>query len=193
MEKTIIIQTLIGFFEIKINEYNNLKDIKYKIQDYDPQYNIHFQFLVRLEKEKELTEEDILNLNEGEVIGLIMLNDIDIKIEEIQEMGLSHLFLRWFPSHTNMNNIYYTTNTNSKVITYCYLTPHKENTYFYEGVDENENENKNKKKYGYHELSKMFEDIINLNEWNIFYRELLIKKLTEVIYNRIPNPLYLMS
>lgn len=166
----ITVQTLSEVFTLQ-----NIHPISVQIQKYNEEYHVDFQHLVNLETEKPISNDDVVQ--DGDVIGLIMLNDVNVEIEEEISMGGElYISIRWTPSHIEYGESS-DSNSGYENIGIVYDNWNVESPYFYAL-------NRNKKYNGLSVISLMLEENVRCN-WPPIQHNTLITKMEKLITERL--------
>ena len=163
----ITVQTLSGIFSLPIQPDSPLST---QLQNYNPEYHIDFQHLINLETGAPMSITDFSH--DGDSIGLIMLTDVNVEIQDEIPVGREIIFdIRWTPSHIGYGESYDT-------ITVIYDHWYEENPPFFYSTGGQY------RRYKYNELSLMLEQNLECN-WPPTQRYALINNITDLIYNRL--------
>ena len=141
-----------------------------QIQRYNPDYHVDFQHLVNLKTETPISDED--RLEDGDSVGLIMLNDINVELEEEMPVGgETHYMVMWTPSH-----IEYGESSEAQLgyesIVVVYDQWDEKNPFFYSLSGKYNKKHKS--------IEVMLEEDIECN-WPPIQRDTLIKNITKLI------------
>lgn len=168
----ISIQTLSETFYLP---YNPELPISVQLQQHYTDYHVDFQRLVNLKTEALISDTD--RLEDGDSIGLIMLNDVNVQIQEEMPVGGETFYMfQWTPSHIEYGESYEAQLGNDSI------------TIVYDQWDENDpffySLSSNEIKYKRNELPAMLEQDINCN-WPSVQRETLIKNLIKLLEDQL--------
>lgn len=183
----ITIQTLTESFEIPYSTEDPYGSITKTIYQYNPEFHIDFQNLVNLRTGLVLYKNNLNDIKENDIIGLVMLNEINVEIEEEMPIGGETLFtIRWTPSHIQYGESHdaqlgYDDRTGYE-LGYDYVS------FLYDIWDPTfpHFDDLGNKKYAYPQLYLMLDQIVKCN-WPITQRSRLIQKIVDLVYTRISN------